>query len=95
MGQIGADAGANVGTWNVIGTPPGPICTPEETAHYGVVHSEAYTTAMPNEFRHRVLFETGSAYIPNEELFSLQSFVDQVMANYEYTGVQESRMADE
>lgn len=95
MGQIGADAGANVGTWNVIGTPPGPICTPEETAHYGVVHSEAYTTAMPNEFRHHVLFETGSAHISYEELVDLQSFVDQVMANYEYTGVQESRMADE
>jgi outer membrane protein OmpA-like peptidoglycan-associated protein len=94
MGALGADAGSNVGTWNVIGRPPGPVCTPEHTEHREWVNSEPYNTAMPNEFRTRVLFDTGSAEISDEELLKLQEFVDAVMANYEYSGVEETRLPD-
>jgi|GEM_PF-3543321 len=93
MGQFGADMGTNVGSWNVIGRPPGPHCTPEHTEQRAVVRSVPYNTAMPNVFFHRVLFETGSAEIPDEELHKLQDFVDLIMANYEYTGIQETHRA--
>ncbi|NES82756.1 MAG: DUF4157 domain-containing protein [Moorea sp. SIO2B7] len=92
MGALGADAGSNVGTWNVHGTPPGPQCEPEHTT--AVTNYAPYEYSVPHQYSHRVLFETGSSTMSDESLQQLELFVDNVLQNYDFPR-QETSEAEE
>jgi hypothetical protein len=86
MGALGADGGSNVGWWNVIGTPPGPICRPERTEHHEVTEHNPYQYDVPTTYRDTVSFETGSAEISDDQLMRMQAFVDSLMPAYDWPG---------
>lgn len=86
MGALGADGGSNVGWWNVIGTPPGAQCTPERTETREVTEMSPYEYSVPNQFRHTVYFDTGSAEISDEQLTGLQLFADRIAETYQWPG---------
>ncbi len=84
LGAVGADASTNVGTWNVIGNPPGPRCSPDR------VEEDEVTRRVEVPFRyedgetltHTVHFDTGSAELSDPELAALQEFVERIRAAY-------------
>jgi hypothetical protein len=84
-GNLGADGGTNVGVWNVHNAP-GAICTPEHVVQSEVVDANPYTHDVPNGMTHAVYFETGSSEVTDLELGRLQTFVDALMANYDWPG---------
>ena len=88
MGALGVDGGSNVGWWNVIGTPPGPECTPERTETREITDMLPYDYSVPNQFRHTVYFGTGSSEISDEQLQALQLFVDTIAESYQWPGPQ-------
>jgi len=78
MGAMSADAGSNVGVWNIIGIPPGPRCHPEETIErHG---SSAYQFDIQDDLRHTVYFETGEAEIQDNQFQLLNEFVQYITA---------------
>ena len=85
LGSLGLEASLDVGAWNVLGTPPGPRCTPASTETRGVVRHRTAVTAVPEVFTHRIHFETGSAALSDPALQGLQAFVDAVVAQREDT----------
>ncbi len=80
VGAVGADAGSNVGEWNIHGTPPGPQCVPEHE-----VEREVFTPFqfdVQDGLSHTVYFETGSSEIDDEQFRLLDSFVQHITARY-------------
>ena len=80
MGALGADAGSNVGNWNIHGTPPGPRCTPEHTIAQEGFSSYQYDIQDP--LRHTVYFNTGSSEINDEQFHLLHGFVQHITSRY-------------
>ncbi|WP_296705820.1 DUF4157 domain-containing protein [Algoriphagus sp.] len=80
VGAVGADAGSNVGEWNIHGTPPGPRCVPEHESEREVF--TPFQFDIQDGLRHTVFFETGSSEINDEQFRALDSFVQQITARY-------------
>lgn len=79
-GALGADAGSNVGNWNIHGTPPGPRCIPEHEVEREVFTPFQFDTQ--DGIRHTVYFDTGSSEINDEQFRMLDEFVQHITARY-------------
>lgn len=80
MGALGADAGSNVGEWNIHGRPPGPVCTPERVE--GRDASSPYQFDIFDNLSHSVFYETGESEMDDDELRRLEAFVTQIVGQY-------------
>lgn len=80
LGSLGADAGSNVGKWDITSDIPGPPCILAHT-----IPSEEtvpYTYDVQNSLKHSVFFETGSSRMSDGELTALEDFVQQIVDQF-------------
>ena len=80
LGNIGADAGSNVGVFNITGTPPQQPC---EDRHLVRTEYDPYAFDLPNAFGHVVRFDTGVATVSETEFALLDEFVAGIAAAYD------------